>query len=137
MLPQLKEPMVKAAIVALQNGDVKGWNRLFEPDATLLDDGQPRDLKRFSREALGHERFLSIDKVSSDGSLSRESFNPIGGVAFGPTFVSPSPQKERYASLRSVRSDHAFEGGTSKSTRRVPSKCVPVLQRLFEPAEGK
>jgi hypothetical protein len=67
MLQQLKEPTVKAAIVALQNGDVKGWNRLFEPDATLLDDGQPRDLKRFSSEALGHERFLSIDKVSSDG----------------------------------------------------------------------
>ena len=67
MLQQLKQPTVKAAIVALQNGDVKGWNRLFEPDATLLDDGQPRDLKRFSSEALGHERFLSIDKVSSDG----------------------------------------------------------------------
>ena len=67
MLQQLKQPTVKAAIVALQNGDVKGWNRLFEPDATLLDDGQPRDLKRFSNEALGHERFLSLDKVSSDG----------------------------------------------------------------------
>ena len=67
MLQQLKQPTVKAAIVALQNGDVKGWNRLFEPDATLLDDGQPRDLKRFSSEVLGHERFLSIDKVSSDG----------------------------------------------------------------------
>ena len=67
MLQQLNEPTVKAAIVALQNGDVKEWNRLFEPDATLVDDGQPRNLKRFSSEALGHERFLSIDKVSSDG----------------------------------------------------------------------
>ena len=73
MLQQVKEPTVKAAIVALQNGDVKGWNRLFEPEATLLDDGQPHDLKRFSSEALGHERFLSIDKVSSDGlSIERE-----------------------------------------------------------------
>jgi hypothetical protein len=83
MLQQLKEPTVKAAIVALQNGDVKGWNRLFEPDATLLDDGQPRDLKRFSNEALGHERFLSIDKVSSDGLSieGRVSIRYVGSLS--------------------------------------------------------
>src|SRR5258708_6852563 len=74
--------------------------------------------------------FFLSKTCPATASLWRESFNPIGGVAFGPTFVSPRPQKERYASLRSVRSDHAFEGGTSKSPRRVPSKCVPVLQRL-------
>lgn len=37
-----RHPVVKAAIEALQRGDRAAWTALFEPDATLYDDGQPR-----------------------------------------------------------------------------------------------
>ncbi|HEV8646854.1 MAG TPA: hypothetical protein VGR01_14940 [Burkholderiales bacterium] len=58
---------VKAAIDALQSGDRKAWSALFEPDAKLYDDGAPRSLKKFTRDALGHERFTSIDRVENNG----------------------------------------------------------------------
>ena len=63
----LKNPTVKAAIEALQKGDRKAWSALFEPDAKLYDDGAPRSLETFTREAIGHERFTSIDRVDQDG----------------------------------------------------------------------
>src|SRR5580700_2847057 len=40
---------------------------LFELDAELYDDGSPGSLKEFTRGALGHERFTSIDRVENDG----------------------------------------------------------------------
>jgi hypothetical protein len=58
---------VKAAIDALQKGDRKAWSALFEPEAELYDDGNPRNLKDFTRDALGHERFTSIDTVENNG----------------------------------------------------------------------
>ena len=64
---QLSNPTVKAAINALQNGDQKAWTALFEPDAVLFDDGSPRDLRKFTHDALGHEHFTSIDQVENDG----------------------------------------------------------------------
>jgi hypothetical protein len=63
----LTNPTVKAAIEALQKGDRLAWSALFEPDATLYDDGSPRNLQEFTREALGHERFTSLDRVTNDG----------------------------------------------------------------------
>jgi hypothetical protein len=63
----LTNPTVKAAIEALQSGDRKAWSALFEPDAELYDDGSPRSLKEFTRDALGHERFTSIDCVQNNG----------------------------------------------------------------------
>ena len=58
---------VKAAIGALQNGDRKAWSALFESDAKLYHDGTPRSLGKFTRDALGHERFASIDRVENNG----------------------------------------------------------------------
>ena len=63
----LTNPTVKAAIEALQTGDRKAWSALFEPGAKLYDDGAPRSLEKFTRDALGHERFTSIDRVENDG----------------------------------------------------------------------
>jgi hypothetical protein len=63
----LTHPTVKAAVEALQAGDRKGWTSLFASDATLYDDGAPRNLEQFTRDALGHERFTSIDKVENGG----------------------------------------------------------------------
>lgn len=45
----LTNPTVKAAIEALQRGDPKSWSALFDPGATLYDDGSPRSLEKFTR----------------------------------------------------------------------------------------
>jgi hypothetical protein len=66
-LDMLSNPTVKAAIQALQAGDKQAWNAQFAPGASLFDDGSPRRLKQFTEDALGHERFTSIDKVDNDG----------------------------------------------------------------------
>jgi hypothetical protein len=63
----LTNPTVKAAIKALQTGDRAAWSALFEPAAKLYDDGTARSLEKFTRDALGHERFTSIDRVENDG----------------------------------------------------------------------
>ena len=67
MIETLHQPVVKAAIEALQSGDLSTWVKQFEPGAVLYDDGRPRDLARFTQEALGHERFTGIDQVSPNG----------------------------------------------------------------------
>jgi hypothetical protein len=64
---RLTNPTVRAAILALQGGNKEAWAALFEPDATLYDDGSPRSLSRFTEEALGRERFTSIDRVQNQG----------------------------------------------------------------------
>jgi hypothetical protein len=64
---QLTNPTVRAAIEALQDGDRKAWAALFEPGAELYDDGSARSLDEFNREALGHERFTSIERVDNHG----------------------------------------------------------------------
>lgn len=60
-------PTVKAAIEALQNGDKNAWENLFTSDAEMFDDGSRRDLNRFNDDAVGKEKFTSIDKVENDG----------------------------------------------------------------------
>jgi hypothetical protein len=60
-------PVARAAVEALQAGDKSTWASLFEADAALYDDGNPRSLEKFTRDALGHERFLSIESVSNQG----------------------------------------------------------------------
>jgi hypothetical protein len=63
----LSHPTVKAAIEALQNGDGADWSAQFEHGAELFDDGSPRSLAQFTKDALGHERFTSIDEVRNGG----------------------------------------------------------------------
>jgi hypothetical protein len=63
----LTNATVKAAIDALQEGDRQAWASLFEPDARLFDDGSPRSLQKFTDDALGHERFTSIERVENHG----------------------------------------------------------------------
>lgn len=57
-----------AAIDALQRGDRAEWSSQFEPDAELFDDGTPRSLEKFTADALGHERFTSIERVGEGDS---------------------------------------------------------------------
>jgi ketosteroid isomerase-like protein len=60
-------PTVRMALEALESGDRDAWEALFESEAELFDDGKSRSLGTFSRDALGHERFTSIEDVENDG----------------------------------------------------------------------
>jgi hypothetical protein len=66
-LSRLTNPTVRAAIEALQRGDSDRWVAQFDAGAELYDDGSPRNLQRFTKEALGHERFTSVDRVENHG----------------------------------------------------------------------
>lgn len=59
--------IAKSAIEAWQQGNSDLWLSFFTEDAKLLDDGRIRNFKTFSTEAIGHERFMSIDKVEDNG----------------------------------------------------------------------
>lgn len=63
----LTNPVVKKAIDALQAGDKKAWFVLFTENAELFDDDHKMDFKSFFEKALGHERFISIDKIENNG----------------------------------------------------------------------
>lgn len=64
---KLTNSIVKAAFQAWQQGDSKLWLSFFTDKAQLLDDGRPRNFQQFSTEAIGHERFTSIDKIEDNG----------------------------------------------------------------------
>ena len=66
-LRKLTNPKVRGAIEALQAGNKAEWLAYFAADATLTDDGSPRSFTGFSDDALGHERFTSIDRVDNNG----------------------------------------------------------------------
>jgi hypothetical protein len=66
-LNKLTNPKVREAIEALQAGDRARWLALFTTDAKLTDDGSPRSFVTFSNDAVGHERFTSIDSVAHGG----------------------------------------------------------------------
>jgi hypothetical protein len=95
---RLVNPTVRAAIEALQKGDKQAWAALFEPDATLYDEGNPRSLKKFTQDALGHERFKSIDLVENQGLDLTGSFHTEQWGDFRTYFrfqLSPTGKIER------------------------------------------
>lgn len=63
----LANATIKKAIDALQAADRDTWFSLFTSDANLFDDGNKVDFKPFFENAIGHERFTSIDKVENNG----------------------------------------------------------------------
>lgn len=63
----LTNSTVKKAIDALQAADANTWFSQFTDDAELFDDGNKKDFRKFFGNALGHERFTSIDKVENNG----------------------------------------------------------------------
>ncbi|MCI1752982.1 MAG: hypothetical protein LKM36_08985 [Flavobacteriales bacterium] len=66
-LNTVTDPTVKAALEAWQAGDAAAWLSHFTADAKFTDDGNARDFKKFVKDACGHERFTSIDKVENGG----------------------------------------------------------------------
>ncbi len=64
---KLTNATARAAFEAWQKGDAKSFLLLFTTDATLYDDGNPRNFQRFIKDACGQERFTSIEKVENNG----------------------------------------------------------------------
>jgi hypothetical protein len=64
---KLTNETVKNAFDAWQQGDNKTFLSYFTTDAKLYDDGNPRDFSKFVKDACGHEKFTSIDKVENNG----------------------------------------------------------------------
>jgi len=60
--------VTQAAIKAWQDANVSKWMSLFTAGAQLYDDGSPRDFNDFSAHAMGHEYFLSFDKIEDQGT---------------------------------------------------------------------
>lgn len=67
MTDQIPNERVREALRAFQSGNTIAWLSNFTDDAKLFDDGNPRSLKSFSAEAIGHEKFVTIDKVENGG----------------------------------------------------------------------
>ncbi|MGG5207326.1 nuclear transport factor 2 family protein [Chryseobacterium sp. MIQD13] len=64
---KLTDSTVKEVFDAWQKGDSQTFLTYFTADAKLYDDRNPRDFKKFVKDACGHERFTSIDKVENEG----------------------------------------------------------------------
>jgi hypothetical protein len=67
---QLTNPLVKAAIEALNARDRQGWFSLFASDTTLTDDGNVREFTQWSdSELFGNDKayLMSIDRVEDNG----------------------------------------------------------------------
>ncbi|GAA4161419.1 hypothetical protein GCM10022217_27050 [Chryseobacterium ginsenosidimutans] len=64
---KLTNDIVKQAFEAWQKGDSKTFLSLFIAEPKLYDDGNPRDFQKFVKDACGHERFTTIDKVENEG----------------------------------------------------------------------
>ncbi|WP_228409810.1 hypothetical protein [Chryseobacterium sp. T16E-39] len=66
---------VKKAFDAWQSGDAETFTSFFTGNAQLYDDGNPRDFKKFVKDACGHEKFTSIDKIENDGKTIYGQFH--------------------------------------------------------------
>jgi hypothetical protein len=67
---QLTNPLVRAAIEALNAGDRQAWLSLFALGAALTDDGNAREFTRWSESELFGESkttLASIDRVEDNG----------------------------------------------------------------------
>ncbi|WP_342084375.1 hypothetical protein [Dyadobacter sp. OTU695] len=64
---KLTNQTVKAALDAWQTGDSKVFLSFFTADAKLYDDGNPRNFPGFVKEACGHEKFITVDRVENEG----------------------------------------------------------------------
>lgn len=65
---ELTNPVVRAMVTAMHNGDRKAFFALFAPSAKLTDDGNPEPLTEWvDREIFGAKGSLYVESEDSDG----------------------------------------------------------------------
>jgi hypothetical protein len=75
---QLIDPVVKAAIDAMNAVDREAWLGLFAVDAVLTDDGSERDYKQWSDGEIfgaGSGRITAITEVADRGTTIHADFH--------------------------------------------------------------
>lgn len=72
---RITDPIVRKALQAWQEADRTRWKSMFADDASLTDDGHPRNLEDFSKYAIGDEYFLTIDKIEDHGRTVTGQFH--------------------------------------------------------------
>src|SRR5260221_14219966 len=75
---QLTNPLVKAAIEAMNAGDRQGWFNLFANGAELTDDGNANNFTQWSdSELFGKSKayLMSIDRVEDNGQTIYGKFH--------------------------------------------------------------
>lgn len=82
---KLTNETVKKAFDAWQRGDSKTFLSFFTSDATMTDDGNPRNFQGFVKEACGKEVFLTIDTVGNEGKDVKGNFKASNWGTF-PVF---------------------------------------------------
>lgn len=65
-LSKITNDKIKKAVQALQEGHTS-WYEFFIENPVMTDDGNLVDFKSFFSDALGKEKFLSIDRVENEG----------------------------------------------------------------------
>ncbi|KXH81133.1 hypothetical protein [Chryseobacterium kwangjuense] len=65
-LSKITDETVRNAVQALQDGN-QSWYSFFTDNPAMTDDGNTVDFKSFFANALGKEKFLTIDRVGDDG----------------------------------------------------------------------
>ena len=96
---KISNKIVKAAIEAWQQGNSELWLSFFTEDAKLMDDGKSRNFKKFSTEAIGHERFTSFDKVEDNGLSVYGQFHSDTWGDFKTYFKFHINKEERISQL--------------------------------------
>lgn len=91
-LSQIKDETVKQAIEALQEGN-KSWYEFFTENPVMTDDGNPVDFKSFFSNALGKEKFLTIDRVENNSKDIYGNFQ-AGKWGVFPVFFKFHKNKE-------------------------------------------
>lgn len=65
-LSKITDETVRQAVQALQDGD-QSWYGFFTGNPVMTDDGNTVDFRSFFSNALGKEKFLTIDRVENEG----------------------------------------------------------------------
>ena len=88
-LDSLTNPIVRAAVTALNAGDRAAWLALFTPNAHLTDDGNSRGVVEWSDSELfgkGKGRITAIDRTEENGLLLYAQFHSEQWGSFSTFF---------------------------------------------------
>lgn len=87
-IDKLMNPVVKAAIEAMNNSDREAWFALFTKDISITDDGASQELVEWSNTELfseGRGFIQSVDRVEDKGLTVYARFHSAEWGTF-PTF---------------------------------------------------
>jgi hypothetical protein len=80
---ELRNPVVRAVVVAIRDGDRKAFLAAFAPSAVLTDDGVPQPLAEWADKVIFRRHgLLTVEYESSDGRDLLASFKSDWGETF-------------------------------------------------------